>query len=176
MIDRKKTDNRDHQAAVKSTFICSEIERAAYELSAATHNLSLILSLLNQQQSVGHGSNRDHAVVRGASKRSEKQLHQSLETQAASLSKLLVQKLTSKLASILAAEEMAIQRKRDGDKDSTDQFPPTAEKALTLRAFGHCLRACNIVRRGDIAEKIVAEAVVEPSIRQVNSYNMEREY
>lgn len=161
MIDKKHRENRDQLNAFKTSFVCSEIERAAYELSAVTKNLSVILSLLNQQRE-NHSSRE--AVVRGSTKRSEKQLHHSLETQAASLTKLLMQKLTSKLASILAAEDLQAQRTRDKD-ETQGSAEVTQEKALILKAFGHCLRACNVVRRGDIAEKIVAEAVVEPSIR-----------
>jgi hypothetical protein len=122
------------------------------------------LSLLNQQRENNSSSGSREAIVRGSTKRSEKQLHHSLETQAASLTKLLIQKLTSKLASIIAAEDLQAQRTRD-KVETEGSAELTQQKALILKAFGHCLRACNVVQRGDIAEKIIAEAVVEPSIR-----------
>jgi len=109
-------------------------------------------------------------MSRGGMKRSEKQLHQSLESQAASLTKLLVQKVAAKLASIFAAEEITAQRRRSV-AETADQNVNTAsqsqsvEQRQMLKAVGHCIRACNTIKRGDIAEKIFSEAVVEPCIR-----------
>jgi len=160
------------QIANKTSFICSEIERAAFEVSSAEISLTTVLNLLNGQQNSSSGNLSRDAISRGGMKRSEKQLHQSLESQAASLTKLLVQKVAAKLASILATEEMAAQRRRSAveageQSGSTASVPPSqsAEKRQVLKAVGHCLRACNTIKRGDIAEKILSEAVVEPCIR-----------
>ena len=155
----------------ETLFLSSEIERSAYTLSSIQYYLSSlsssILSLQMQQQQQPHQQQIISQPLLSYS--SILSLHKSLELQNKELVDSLIKKIKVRLTAIFNQgsadiNNVSSHKNKSLENDATD-YVASKVSEVSVMSCAYCIRALAKIRRGEIAEEVFSQLVVEPLIK-----------
>lgn len=165
LTEKGKKTSPISSARARALFECSEYERAANSLSVAMKCIDSIKTM----SSGGTSSSSSTAMAAMAA------FAKSIEQRVRKATEALVARIRNRLEDMLTVAFSASTRAKERIKSSSDENSPADVASgdslerieFPERPYSHCLRALISLNRGDIAEKVVADAIVLPLAKTV---------